>query len=178
MQQPDLFNQVNKRQRKGVSSLIPENDKTSLNAAKLKNKLSRIENDILFDRDQAENMWQNKLAELRKDTAKFLRNAVAKEQQIEPPPAELKDTQIQDASDKLAESICSGSNENDDMLGGLFGADLEGPSAPSSSSGPNGSTIIRNRDFGNPTGMNPRRVLEEACRARFERYLFCAVFPG
>ncbi|EGC41863.1 DEAH box polypeptide 36 [Histoplasma capsulatum var. duboisii H88] len=166
VQQPDLFNKANKRQRKGVSSLTLENDKTLLNAAKLKKKLSRIENDILFDRDQAENMWQNKLAELRKDTAKFLRNAVAEEQQFEPPPAELKDTQIQDASDKLAESICSGSNENDDMLGGLFGADLEIPSAPSSSSGANGSTIIRNRDFGNPTGMNPRRVLEEACRAR------------
>lgn len=178
MQQPDLFDKANKRLRKGVSSLTLENDKTLVNAAKLKKKLSRIENDILFDRDQAENMWQNKLAELRKDTAKFLRNAVAEERQIEPPPAELTDTQIQDASDKLAESICSGSNENDDMLGGLFGADLEGPSAPSSSSGANGSTIIRNRDFGNPTGMNPRRVLEEACRARFERYLFCAVFPG
>ncbi|PGH33280.1 hypothetical protein GX50_03891 [[Emmonsia] crescens] len=164
MERPDLFNEKNKRQRKGFSSSTSENDKTSRNIAKLKKKLTKIENDVLFDPDQAEDMWQNKLPELREETAKSLQNAAAGERPPEPPPVDSKESQVQDASDTLIESILSDSKENDDLLGDLFAT--EGPSAPASNSEANGSTTIQSRDFGKPTGMNPRRVLEEACRAR------------
>lgn len=173
MERPDLFNEKNKRQRKGFSSSTSENDKTSRNIAKLKKKLTKIENDVLFDPDQAEDMWQNKLPELREETAKSLQNAAAGERPPEPPPVDSKESQVQDASDTLIESILSDSKENDDLLGDLFAT--EGPSAPASNSEANGSTTIQSRDFGKPTGMNPRRVLEEACRARFESPLFYIV---
>ncbi|KAL2365476.1 hypothetical protein RJZ56_001602 [Blastomyces dermatitidis] len=166
MQQPDLFNQTNKRQRKGVLPVTLANDQASSNVAKLKKKLAKIENDVLFDRDEAENIWQSKLSELREHTAKFLQNAATRESQPETPPIELKDTQVQDSSDVLIETILSDSNENDDMLGGLFAADLEGPSAAVSNTEAEGNTVVRSRDFGKPTGMTPRRVLEEGCRAR------------
>ncbi|OJD24791.1 hypothetical protein ACJ73_03844 [Blastomyces percursus] len=166
MQHPNLFNQTNKRQRKEALPLTLADDQASTNIAKLKKKLSKIENDVLFDRDEAENIWQNKLSELRKHAAKFLRNAVARESQPETPAAELRDTQVQDSSDVLIESILSDLNENDDLLGGLFATDLEGPSVAVSNTEAKGNTVVRSRDFGKPTGMTPRRVLEEGCRAR------------
>ncbi|OJD14931.1 hypothetical protein AJ78_04770 [Emergomyces pasteurianus Ep9510] len=166
MQQPELFNGTTTRQRKQMSSSASQNDNISPIVAKLKKKLAKIENDVLFDRDMAEAMWQNKLPELREDTAKFLRNATAREQLPQPPLVEPKETQVQDASDTLIESRLSDSEENDNILGGLFAADVEVPSAGVSSSGGKGKTVMRSRDFGKPTGMNPRRILEEACRAR------------
>ncbi|PGH14783.1 hypothetical protein AJ79_02799 [Helicocarpus griseus UAMH5409] len=165
MLQPELFNQAKRRQKKPAPSSTPEDAKTMRKIAKLNGKISRLKNDVLFDYDQAEDMWQQKLPELRDDTAKFLQNGT-KERKSPPPSADSKETPSQDATDTLIESILSGSNENDDLLGDMFATNLEGPSVPPPELTANSNTVVKSRDFGKSMGMNPRRILEEACRAR------------
>ncbi|KAK2778995.1 hypothetical protein FQN53_001569 [Emmonsiellopsis sp. PD_33] len=165
MQQPDLFNAQTKRRGRKENSSTSVGSDTSRTVAKLRKKLAKIEDDILFDHDQAEEMWQERLADLRQNTGKLLREA-SRAGPSDLPAAEPKEAQTQDVSDKLIESILVDADENDDILGDMFATEHEGPSTAASGSNADSNTIVKSRDFGKPVGVNPRRVLEEACRAR------------
>ncbi|ODH40223.1 hypothetical protein ACO22_01676 [Paracoccidioides brasiliensis] len=165
MQQPDLFNRTKKGKTKVISSSTSGDDRTQHLTAALKRNLAKIENDILFDHDRAEELWGEKLNELREDTAKHLRNA-AKERPLVTPLTKPQEPKVLDVSDTLIEPILPDSNDNDDIFGNLFSTDADGSSAVVSNSNWNGNSSIRSRDFGKPAGLNPRRILEEACRAR------------
>lgn len=141
---------------------------------KLLRKLDKLETDILFDKDEALRQWVEIRDQLAKDAAErkrlHLDNGNAQP---------INGRAITHASrsslepDKTQEQA---DESGDDMLTGLFSAFPELSTDAKTSvtsvrpSTPNdGVTTIR--DFGKPTGLKPRRVFEEACRAR----LFCSM---
>lgn len=136
------------------------------NEQKLLAKLQKIQRDVLFDQREADAHWAVKRIDLARDAA------------------ERRKLQLDNSASAKHPSIATekngGPNEDDgagieepdesEMLGGIFEA-LQGVTDHST----HGSTIsgsdhnVTVRDFGGFAGIHPRRVLEEACRARDAR---------
>lgn len=163
--QPDLFDRPGKG-KKGRS--IAPNQSDDPEVAKVQRKIAKIERDVLFERRDAEYIWKEKLEELRKD-AKFMRQPLESKRES-PPPADTDEQTNVPALDGLDLTVPS-LEELDDgagLLGDMFGNDAESE-APGSILGlppPKSETSMTLRDFGKTTGLSPRRVLEETCKAR------------
>ena len=122
--------------------------------ARLDSKIARIKSDPLFDQDEADRQWTTIKIELLREAANRRRLGIHEEVK-RPKPNESSSATDEDEEDGT-------------MLGELF------LSLPESTSNGDGSTVITNsvgtsikvRDFGKWTGMSPRRILEETCRAR------------
>lgn len=165
---PELFDRPRKGKNSSRENLGGSEDPQIL---KIQRKISKIENDVLFDRREAEYLWKEKLDELRKEAVFFRRNA---QQNATPPPIEP------EKQEKLEEAKAESSSEsennllpadgiNEDENVGLFGDmfQAEGPILGPALNAELMNTSITLRDFGKSTGLSPRRVLEEACRARY-----------
>ncbi|KAK7746285.1 hypothetical protein SLS53_002244 [Cytospora paraplurivora] len=160
-----------------------------LEIAKLLAKIDRIEKDPLFDSGLARIQWESKRIELERDYAEEKkRKAEAEveapadatdEEQVkgseEPPASDIdddKDDEVAKEAKKIAAEILAQDEEDEDQaLADLFAAL---PTNEIDDATGKASTVITNndgskvtiRDFGKWTGMNPARVLEEACRSR------------
>ena len=134
----------------------------------LQSKLKRIGSDILFDKDAADAQWVNQRNEILKQMAKTgLSQSSHKDWNISsadrcPPKeennAEVAQPDIQKPHD--ADTL----SESDDMLGEMFLAEHE-----TTAVGPEplvSSQVVTLKSFGSVSGLHPRRVLEDACRAR------------
>lgn len=151
--------------------------------ARLHRKLKKIEGDILFDQYLADQQWTKDKIALEKAAA-IKRSEVSGKTERVRHPAESSDESSEDESEdeisKAAKQMAADILEDD-------GSDLEGGIADLFASLPQeevdpltgkSSQVVNNkdgtkvkiRDFGKTTGVAPRRVLEEACRAR------CAFF--
>lgn len=147
---------------------------------KLKDRLNRIESDILFDSREADVAWVEREIELRKEQADLQRYGISST--METP---TKPTGGVEYSDKgksrpsAADDIMMQAGDMGDMFldedldgeGGLMSGMFTAPDAEEPKLGTTGarstdSTIVKIRDFGKQVGLRPRRVLEEACRAR------------
>ncbi|RAL15062.1 putative ATP dependent RNA helicase [Aspergillus homomorphus CBS 101889] len=159
---PELFDQP-KKGKKG-SRKPTEAASQDPQAAKLQRKIASIENDVLFDRHEAEYKWREKLDDLKKEAA-FVRRT----QPEEKPPTE-------DHPDKEpSEEKMTGSNddaapldnagEDADLLGDMFGSEEPTLELGVITEELNKASI-KVRDFGKWSGLSPRRVLEETCKAR------------
>ncbi|KAJ5888777.1 hypothetical protein N7495_008818 [Penicillium taxi] len=149
---PDLFDRPVKG-KKGRGVVTVQTDANDLEIAKLQHKISKIERDVIFERQEAEFLWQEKLIDLRKD-ANFLRRNALPKKEIKPVP----DPEV-DNPEWTVPSV----GEMDDLLGDMFNSEADNyKSLPTSA--PEAKYTIR--DFGKWTGLTPRRVLEEACKAR------------
>lgn len=133
-------------------------------------KIQKIKSDLLFDEDNAISRW----AEIRVDLAQEA--AERKRLGIKNDGEQQKLTPTVRSNAKLAESN-DGDDDMDGILGGFFTSlpgmttdPATGLSIMSSTSQEGSNVEIR--DFGKWTGMSPRRVLEEACRARCELPLY------
>lgn len=134
---------------------------------KLQQKLRRIESDYLFDSDSAGQKWAAERIQIMRE---------------EPQTRGRGRTRIQEKSDnnvtalnpepKLpsAPTLSEDSDSSDDevLLGDMFvvpneGSGMENPLGKDVTS----DSSVFLRDFGKYNGMNPRRVLEDACRARY-----------
>lgn len=137
--------------------------------AKLQKQVAKIEADVLFDKREAEARWITKRNELAREAASRRRlNLPDRDSPLLGPSidsstassdAEAVGEQVKQASQNSADS------DDESLIGGMF---LEGGDVADAAhldSGANGATV-RIRDFGKSTGMNPRRIFEEACRAR------------
>ena len=144
---------------------------------KLLQKLQKIESDVLFDQREADAHWATTKIELAREAAdrrKFrLSNAERNGGDSAPvrsDTAQPKD--VSDAAEQLGLDLLKESEDQDDadMLGGMFGA-LPGvqDSAPGEEGDGTQPGNVTLRDFGRLTGMNPKRVLEEACKSRDSR---------
>lgn len=150
--QPDLFDRPGKG-KKGRGAATGQSDDPE--AAKLQRKIAKIERDVLFERREAEFIWKDKLEELRKDAA-FLRQASERKKQQEAPPVEEEDPNL---------TVPSLEEMDGGLLGDMFQAEPENGSilglAP-----PVVEAAVTIRDFGKFSGLSPRRILEETCKAR------------
>lgn len=156
--EPDLFDRAGRGKKgRGGAANLSDDPETS----KLQRKIAKIERDVLFERREAEYLWEQKLDELRKD-AKFVRR-----------PVDRKKKNAIDAEDKpkpeASEEIDPGLLEIDgmeDALGDMFQAEPEDSGSVLGLPPPETRTPITLRDFGKATGLSPRRVLEETCKSR------------
>ncbi|KAL4869998.1 hypothetical protein BDV12DRAFT_166832 [Aspergillus spectabilis] len=144
--QPEIYD----KPKKGKKGREPAGI-TDPQALKLQRKILSIENDVLFDRKEADYFWREKLDELRKETAIFRRvENTEKEQAEKKEPEPEPDTAPLEANDLLGDMF---QDEGPTLELGVITEELNKAS-------------ITVRDFGKWTGLSPRRVLEEACKAR------------
>lgn len=129
-------------------------------------KVQKIESDVLFDSNEALSKWTEMRSQLAKEAAERRKFNLDQNPRLKEKPTVLPLSK----DEKLADTV-----ENVDpidMLGDLFS------SLPEASINPDtGATqiigsqmegeIVVIRDFGKWTGQNPRRIFEEACKARF-----------
>lgn len=155
--QPDLFD----RPGKGKKGRGPTSQSDDPEVSKLQRKIAKIENDVLFERREAEYIWKDKLEELRKD-ATFIRRPPERKKE-EPPAEEQPDVPALDGLDLSMPSM----DELDGTgLGDMFQEQTEGSGSTLGLPPPVPGTSTTLRDFGKTTGLSPRRVLEETCKAK------------
>lgn len=165
---PGLFN----RSKKGKKSTNEDNRQVEEDpqVLKIQRKISKIENDVLFDRREAEYLWKEKLDEFRKE-AVFSRpntqESIPSASATDPgKQGRLEETKAQSGANTLpADNIIE--NEDVDLLGDMFETETPILDAIIESKSDTGVTL---RDFGKWTGISPRRVLEETCKARYDTY--------
>lgn len=162
---------------KGKSSKAPKTPSRSTRKTagerKLEQKLQKIEGDVLFDKREADYHWGTKKIELARDVAERKKlhlqtDARPLTEQSSLPVKEV--DAVGDEAERLGQELLAEGAEDDagDLLSGMFDA-LPGVDQSTNAEGgaTNGSVIVR--DFGKLVGMNPKRVLEEACKARDTR---------
>ncbi|KAK7705194.1 hypothetical protein SLS64_008030 [Diaporthe eres] len=168
-----------------------EDSSDDLEVAKLLAKIDRIEKDPLFDAGLARIQWESRRIELEREYAeakKLKDDAEASpklggSQQVEqdstPSPGDDNgnddddddDETTKEAKKMAAEMLAENEEEEDQALSDLFAAL---PTNEVDATTGKTSTVMNNsdgskvtiRDFGKWSGMNPMRVLEEACRSR------------
>ncbi|KAB8231720.1 putative ATP dependent RNA helicase [Aspergillus alliaceus] len=157
--QPEAFDKPKKGKRSAHGSV--EMDTNEHQVAKIRRKIAGIENDVLFDRIEAEYRWKEKLDDLRKEAA-FLRQNNEQAPSEEP---ENKEQSEEKGAEAKMEIGPIDYEETTDLLGNMFQAE-----EPVLETGvileELNKAAIQIRDFGKWTGLSPRRVLEDTCKAR------------
>ncbi|TKA30499.1 hypothetical protein B0A50_02727 [Salinomyces thailandicus] len=144
---------------------------------KLQQKLQKIEADVLFDQREADAHWAEEKVGLAREASDRRRLQLSQDARpnSEPARGEKPSTNgVTDEAEKLGLELLQESEDQEDgeMLGGMFDA-LPGVKE-STSEGATGAqpSNVMVRDFGRLTGMNPKRVLEETCKARDSQVKF------
>lgn len=137
---------------------------------KLEQKLLKIESDVLFDQREADAHWAGQKIELAREAADR-RKLQLHSEMVAPArsvTAVVGSGGVNDEAEKLGQDLLKETEEaeDDDLLNGMFDAlpGVDQDNGTVSSDGHAANVTIR--DFGRLVGMNPKRVLEEACKAR------------
>jgi ATP-dependent RNA helicase DHX29 len=143
--------------------------------SRLLRKIKKIEDDVLFDKYLADNQWEALRIQLEKEAAaeRHARRLSLDDRKSEgsDPPVDSDDEVSREAA-KLGEALLAETGSDDDtavadLFASLPVSEIDPLTGKSNTvvNGANGVKVII-RDFGKWTGVNPTRVLEEACRAR------------
>ena len=166
---PELTENDARRQRrgKGKHPVIDGNTDSCRKPSieRLRAKINKIKSDLLFDEDKANSRWEDIRIDLAQEAAERKRLGIRN------------DVEQQKVTPTLRSSTnLAGPNDEDDdsdgMVGGFFSSLPDTAKDPAtglsimSITSQEGSNV-EIRDFGKWTGMSPRRVLEEACKARW-----------
>ena len=140
--------------------------------AKLLTKVKKIQSDVLFDEDEASRRWASIRDQYARESAE--RRKYDLDQRINVDSAAAVKSSLREAS------VTERKDDEDhlEMVGDLFSnlpeitPDPDTGAANLVSGGLVGQTVTI-RNFGKCSGINPRRILEEACKARsdFLRFL-------
>lgn len=166
--------QPGNEKRKGFKSRA-KNDQTPEEAirpeiASIVSKMSSIDSDILFDRDEADRKWdviQNDLAKEAAERRKLHLDKLTTSLDI----SHGNDVSKKDLHSDTASTSTTTEEDNLGMVGDLFSMipestiDTNTGAASVTCTGSDGTAIFV-RDFGKWTGQSPRRIFEEACKAR------------
>lgn len=165
---PELTEINARRQRRGKSknlvisgNLDPASKRRT---ERLTAKIQKIKSDLLFDEEEANSRWAEIRIDLAQEAAERKRLGIRNDEE------QQKVTLIERSNVNLTEAS-DGDDDTDGMLGGFFTSLPETATDPAtglsivSTTSQEGSKV-EIRDFGKWTGMSPRRVLEEACKAR------------
>ncbi|KAK8227390.1 ATP-dependent RNA helicase A [Phyllosticta capitalensis] len=168
---PELAPASNSKPKSKKSKGPQKNVSASQGAQKLQKRLQQIESDILFDQRVAEEQWASKRIELAQLAPTRPRNKKSEQQSSEPESQAPEATDggavddiMKEAAAMAGDALAQNPDDDDGLLGGMFAAE-PGESQQVSGEGVESASVTI-RDFGKAVGMNPRRVLEEACRAR------------
>jgi ATP-dependent RNA helicase DHX29 len=140
---------------------------------KLNQKLLNIEKDVLFDKFEAESRWRDVLDQLRNETA----YQKEKQRGTDSNAAKTSSKQKNDVEEEQIQDISSGDDgDSVDLLGSIFSTEVIVTEL--TSTGEPTDVYISIRDFGQPPGLQPRRVLEEFCKARYDPSVIITVWIG
>ena len=149
------------RQRSSTKPSQPNIPSTNPSIGRIQAQIQHITSDILFDKQQADLRWALQYVQLCQDTATRRRLDIIENNEIDT----RKETAEKSSGAPEAE-------EPDIVLGDLF-ENLPEVSNNSTAGNSKAMTAINDggksihiRSFGKFSGLAPRRVLEEACRAR------------
>lgn len=165
---PELTEADARRQRrgKGKHPIGTGNlDSTSKRRTeRLTAKIQKIKSDLLFDEDKANGRWANIRIDLAQETAERKKLGISSDGE------QKKVMSPVQSNANLAESH-DGDDDVDGMLGAFFTSLPDATTDPATglsimSTKSQEGTDVEIRDFGKWTGLSPRRVLEEACKAR------------
>ncbi|KAF4121009.1 ATP-dependent RNA helicase DHX29 [Geosmithia morbida] len=159
---------------RGVAPETSADDK-DLAIAKAEARIKRIENDVLFDKFSVEQEWKKQRIAVEKEIGEAKKQAKNNEPDpVSPSPDETEDKgpndEISEEAKRIAAEILA-DNDDDDDLAGLFDSlpqnevDEATGEARTVVTSSNGVKVLI-KDFGQWTGVSPRRVLEETCRSR------------
>ena len=155
-----------RRQGKGKHSASNDNSETASKrrTERLTAKVNKIKADLLFDEDKAKVRWAEIRIGLAQEAAERKRLGIGNDGEKQ----EARPT-VRSTAD-FAESN-DGDDDTDSMLGGFFDSLPETATDPATglsvmSIASQEGNNVEIREFGKWTGLNPRRVLEEACKAR------------
>ncbi|GAB1199842.1 hypothetical protein APSETT444_009201 [Aspergillus pseudonomiae] len=156
--QPEIFDKPKKGKKPARENIGLDSNEPRV--AKIRRKITGIENDVLFDRTEAEYRWKEKLDDLRKEAAFFRQNQPTEQTSLDEPGTK------DQPEEKVAEVK---PDVDDEEIAGLLG-DMFQAEEPALETGvileELNKAAITIRDFGKWTGLSPRRVLEETCKAR------------
>ncbi|QMW35554.1 hypothetical protein G4B84_011045 [Aspergillus flavus NRRL3357] len=159
--QPEIFDKPKKGKKPARENIALDTNEPRV--AKIRRKIANIENDVLFDRTEAEYRWKEKLDDLRKEAAFFRQNPPTKKTSLDEPGA--KDQPEEKVAEPSSDVQPVDDEEIADLLGDMFQAE-----EPALETGvileELSKAAITIRDFGKWTGLSPRRVLEDTCKAR------------
>ncbi|KZF21446.1 P-loop containing nucleoside triphosphate hydrolase protein [Xylona heveae TC161] len=185
--QPETL-QVNNTKGKKNKAKKDKTNPSGPEVIKLLDKLKKIESDVLFDKDEAETQWSQREIQIFQEVAlqkklapKDVEGQVSEAEQDPQQQEQVNSSENLDEEDEVSRQAREAGEallretgmeeDGDGLFGGMF-TDLAG-----AENGPNsttsepamgvagvGNTIMR--DFGRWNGMSPRRVLEDACKAR------------
>ena len=162
---PSLAESLRKRSKaSNKSTLRLQNGlshQTSRRAKTLAEKLQKIESDVLFDQHEADSRWAKHRIGLVKGLARIPRSedtGSAGQEALDEARSTTDSSELLDNGEGNAFENLFASVPHDDASG------VE--AAPRDHS--NGSERLLIRDFGKSKGVGPRRVLGEACQARYE----------
>lgn len=161
---PDLTEVGPKKGKQSRSRKKPLEVAPDRNTKALLRRIRVIESDILFDIEDAREKWTELRLRLVMETAerqRSRRNEVHFDAQEQTAPDDIPDIHAQ--TNEEGPSIDLG-----DFFSSLPEVTAQGANGTSqlAVTSTNGSTVTI-RDFGKWSGMAPRRVLEDACKARF-----------
>jgi ATP-dependent RNA helicase DHX29 len=164
---------------------------TDPESAKILRKIKKIEDDVLFDQYVANQQWETKRIQLEREAAAQRNSAESVQEHSDSQSQDSltlvdSDDEVSRKAAKIGAAMLE-ENESDDegAIADLFASlpvNEVDPVTGKTSTVVNGSNGVRVtiRDFGKWTGVNPTRVLEEACRARyvlFLNYIFPVLTP-
>ena len=175
------------KSKAGKAKGVGKQENLTPRVKRLLEKLHKIESDILFDQRDADDEWALIKINWDKEAARQRKeeHLAKKQARAEQDESLAEDTQ-NDAEDvaRQADEATAGLLDGDDdddigLLGKLF-ANLpqtevdEATGASQMVTQDSSGVRMIIKDFGKWTGVGPRRVLEEACRARYNAVKYMA----
>ncbi|KAB8303097.1 hypothetical protein EYC80_004550 [Monilinia laxa] len=166
--------EVRSNDKRGAQKSQNNGSSIGTESARLARKLKRIEDDVLFDKYLAYQQWNIQKIKLERDAATQRASELATDDKETPEsdsPADSDDEISREAA-AIGKALLEETGSDDDAaLADLFASlpvSEVDPLTGKSSTVINGKdgTKVTVRDFGKWSGVNPTRVLEEACRAR------------
>lgn len=160
--------------------IMPLSDRDTLSPLqnKLLRKISRIERDVLFDQFEAERQWDDLSKSLAQESIQ-IRNCVFEKRRWHTQSDHnnsidgAENATLQSDTNSVTSDQESQDADEDNLLGGLFqnlpesNTDAKTGITSMTVEEQQGNRLII-RDFGKWTGLSPRRILEETCRARYD----------
>ncbi|KAK3674438.1 hypothetical protein LTR78_005524 [Recurvomyces mirabilis] len=156
-----------KRKSTARTNQLPAPVSSTPSERKLLEKLRRIASDVLFDQREADAHWQSIRIDLAQAEADRKRLHISQEPTSASAPGITFTTDVNGEAERIGKELLEEADDSDGdgMLNGMFDALPGMANADKGAEGASHQTVsIRN--FGKMNGMNPRRVLEEACKSR------------
>lgn len=169
--------EINAPRRRGKSKHLVSNNNlepaSKRKIERLTGKVNKIKSDLLFDEDKANLRWAEIRIDLAQEAADRKRLGIGSDGERQEARPTVR------TNSNLAESK-DGDDDTDSILGGFFSSLPDTATDPATglsimSIASQEGNNVEIRDFGKWTGLSPRRVLEEACKARWDFHIILLV---